>query len=64
MFGSPVQKNDPRRAGRELYAPRLPAVRADLCAVAALERWLDLRWYGRSDLPDVRTARPPDVEPR
>jgi len=33
-------KNDPRRAGRELYVPRLPAERADLCAVAALERWL------------------------
>jgi len=35
-------KNDPRRAGRELYAPRLPAERAELCAVAALERWLDV----------------------
>lgn len=33
-------KNDPRRVGRELYAPRLPAERVDLCAVAALERWL------------------------
>ena len=35
-------KNDPRRAGRELYAPRLPAERAELCAVAALERWLEV----------------------
>ena len=35
-------KNDPRKAGRELYVPRLPAMgpKADLCAVAALERWL------------------------
>jgi integrase len=35
-------KNDPRRAGRELYAPRLPVERADLCAFAALERWLEV----------------------
>jgi len=35
-------KNDPRKAGRELYAPRLPAERADLCAVAALEAWLQV----------------------
>jgi integrase len=35
-------KNDPRRAGRELYAPRLPAGRAELCAVAALEQWLKI----------------------
>jgi integrase len=33
-------KNDPRKAGRELYVPRLPADKAELCAVAALERWL------------------------
>jgi integrase len=32
-------KNDPRKQGRELYVPRLP--RAELCAVAALEAWLD-----------------------
>ena len=32
-------KNDPRKKGRELYVPRLPG--SDLCAVAALERWLD-----------------------
>jgi len=35
-------KNDPRRVGRELYAPRLPAERAELCAVAALEQWLEV----------------------
>jgi len=36
-------KNDPRKQGRELYVPRLPvgAPRAQLCAVAALERWLE-----------------------
>jgi integrase len=34
-------KNDPRKAGRELYVPRLPAEKGELCAVAALERWLD-----------------------
>ncbi len=35
-------KNDPRKKGRELYVPRLPAgsPRATLCAVAALECWL------------------------
>jgi integrase len=33
-------KNDPRRHGRELYVPRLPNV--ELCAVAALERWLEV----------------------
>lgn len=33
-------KNDPRRRGRELYVPRLPNL--ELCAVAALERWLDV----------------------
>ena len=37
-------KNDPRKKGRELYVPRLgvtsPA--AELCAAAALERWLAL----------------------
>jgi len=33
-------KNDPRKQGRELYVPRLPAERIDLCAVAALEGWL------------------------
>jgi len=35
-------KNDPRKKGRELYVPRIPAVSpsAQLCAVAALERWL------------------------
>ena len=32
-------KNDPRKKGRELYVPRLP--KAELCAVAALEAWLD-----------------------
>jgi integrase len=35
-------KNDPRKAGRELYVPRLPAERIDLCAVAALEAWLQV----------------------
>jgi len=35
-------KNDPRRAGRELYAPRLPPERTELCAVATLEQWLDV----------------------
>ncbi len=36
-------KNDPRKKGRELYVPRLPAgsPSAALCAIAALERWLD-----------------------
>jgi integrase len=36
-------KNDPRKQGRELYVPRLPASgpKAELCAVAALERWLE-----------------------
>jgi len=35
-------KNDPRKKGRELYVPRLPAGSQNvaLCAVAALERWL------------------------
>jgi len=35
-------KNDPRKKGRELYVPRLPARSPSvaLCAVAALERWL------------------------
>jgi len=35
-------KNDPRKEGRELFVPRLPATstKAELCAVAALERWL------------------------
>ena len=35
-------KNDPRKQGRELYVPRLPAPgpMAELCPVAALERWL------------------------
>ncbi len=33
-------KNDPRKKGRELYVPRLP--KTELCAVAALEAWLDL----------------------
>jgi integrase len=32
-------KNDPRKKGRELYVPRLPTLA--LCAVAALENWLD-----------------------
>jgi integrase len=32
-------KNDPRRKGRELYVPRL--LGSELCAVAALERWLE-----------------------
>lgn len=35
-------KNDPRKAGRELYVPRLPADRRELCAVAALERWVEV----------------------
>ncbi|MBC5825537.1 MAG: tyrosine-type recombinase/integrase [Candidatus Eremiobacteraeota bacterium] len=37
-------KNDPRKKGRELYVPRLPAgsANAHLCAVAALERWVDV----------------------
>jgi len=36
-------KNDPRKKGRELYVPRLPAgsQSATLCAVAALEQWLE-----------------------
>jgi len=36
-------KNDPRKKGRELYVPRLPAASpsAALCAVVALERWLE-----------------------
>jgi integrase len=33
-------KNDPRKKGRELYVPRLP--KSELCAVAALEAWLDV----------------------
>ncbi len=33
-------KNDPRKKGRELYVPRLP--KTELCAVAALEAWLDV----------------------
>ena len=33
-------KNDPRRRGRELYVPRLPNPK--LCAVVALERWLEI----------------------
>ncbi len=37
-------KNDPRKKGRELYVPRLPATSASgaLCAVAAVERWLEV----------------------
>jgi len=37
-------KNDPRKEGRELYVPRLPAgsQSATLCAVAALECWLGI----------------------
>lgn len=34
-------KNDPRKKGRELYVPRL-LKKKELCAVAALERWLEL----------------------
>jgi len=36
-------KNDPRKKGRELYVPRLSPTssQAQLCAVAALERWLE-----------------------
>ncbi len=36
-------KNDPRKQGRELYVPRLPpsGPKAGLCAVTALERWLE-----------------------
>jgi len=35
-------KNGPRKKGRELFVPRLPAAstKAELCAVAVLERWL------------------------
>jgi integrase len=33
-------KNDPRKAGRELYVPRLP--KAEICPVVALERWLEV----------------------
>jgi len=35
-------KNDPRNQGREFFVPRLPAtsIKSELCAVAALERWL------------------------
>jgi len=33
-------KNDPRKKGRELYVPRLPAACKDLCAATALECWL------------------------
>jgi integrase len=35
-------KNDPRKAGRELYVPRLPSERIDLCAIAALEGLLQV----------------------
>jgi integrase len=38
-------KNDPRKKGRELYVPRLPTSNGlpgtGLCAVGALERWLE-----------------------
>jgi len=35
-------ENDPRKKGRQLFVPRLPAAskKAELCAVVALERWL------------------------
>ena len=33
-------KNDPRKKGRELYVPRL--LGTELCAVRALERWLEV----------------------
>ncbi len=33
-------KNDPRKAGRELYVPRLP--RPEICPVVALEHWLEV----------------------
>ena len=39
-------KNDPRKKGRELYVPRLPSG-SEICAVAALERWLET--IGRPD---------------
>ncbi len=37
-------KNDPRKKGRELFVPRLPATspKVELCAVAAIERWLTI----------------------
>jgi len=37
-------KNDPQKKGRELFVPRLPATsaKAELCAVAALGRWLTI----------------------
>jgi len=37
-------KNDARKTGRELFVPRLPATstKAELCAVAALDRWLTI----------------------
>jgi len=37
-------KNDPRKKGRELFVPRLPAtpLKTALCAVMALERWLTI----------------------
>ena len=38
-------KNDPRKKGREMYVPRLPITNdppgTDLCAVGALESWLE-----------------------
>ncbi len=36
-------KNDPRKKGRQLYVPRVPAtgLKVKLCAVTALERWLE-----------------------
>jgi len=38
------RKNDPRKKGRELFVPRLPATspKVELCAVTALERWLTI----------------------
>jgi len=39
---SPPPSSSARKKGRELFVPRLPATstKAELCAVAALERWL------------------------
>jgi site-specific recombinase XerC len=58
-------KNDPRKKGRELYVPRLPvgSPNAALCAVAALERWLETVGARGPGLPDVRLTRSTDIEP-
>ncbi len=53
-------KNDPRRAGHQVYVPRLAAERAELWAVGARARPRIRGFGGLDDLSYVRPARPSD----